>query len=78
MDFINFIISSDYHSKSINLEEENEQLKKRNYQLECTLREILKYCNYLHNNCKYTLNDGHIRKIRSICRRELNSEEEND
>ena len=43
----------------------------RTYQLECTLREILKYCNYLHNDCKYRLDDGHIRKIRNICKREL-------
>lgn len=39
--------------------------------LENTLREILHYCNHLHNDCKYNLNDGHIRKIRNICKREL-------
>ena len=44
---------------------------KRIYNLECTLREILKFCNHLHNDCKYNLNDGHIRKIRNICKREL-------
>lgn len=39
--------------------------------LENTLREILHFCNHLHNDCKYNLNDGHIRKIRNICKREL-------
>lgn len=43
----------------------------KEYNLLCTLREILKYCNYLHNDCKYTLHDGHVRKIRNICKREL-------
>lgn len=40
-------------------------------ELENTLREIQKFCNHLHNDCKYSLNDGHIRKIRNICKREL-------
>lgn len=44
--------------------------------LENTLREILHYCNHLHNDCKYNLNDGHIRKIRNICKRELGKKEE--
>lgn len=48
--------------------------EKRIYQLECTLREILKFCNHLHNDCKYNLNDGHIRKIKNICKRELNDD----
>lgn len=41
------------------------------YDLECALREIIHYCNHLHNDCKYNLNDGHIRKIRNICKRKL-------
>lgn len=45
-------------------------------ELENTLREIQKYCNYLHNNRKYNLNDGHIRKIRNICKRELEKNKE--
>lgn len=71
------------------LEKQNEELKKQNeyykllnknkmYRLECSLREILKYCNHLHNDCKYNLNDGHIRKIRNICKRELKSEEQDE
>ena len=45
--------------------------KNKMYDLECTLRQILKFCNHLHNDCKYDLNDGHIRKIRNICKRQL-------
>lgn len=45
-------------------------------ELENTLREIQKYCNYLHNDRKYDLNDGHIRKIRNICKRELEKNKE--
>lgn len=45
-------------------------------ELENTLREIQKYCNYLHNDCQYDLNDGHIRKIRNICKRELEKNKE--
>ena len=54
-----------------NLQQENKQLKKikgKNQRTEDVLRQILKYCNYLHNDCKYKLNDGHIRKIRKIIR----------
>ena len=40
--------------------------KGKNQRTEDVLRQILKYCNYLHNDCKYRLNDGHIRKIRKI------------
>lgn len=47
------------------------RLNGRITKLEDTLKEILHYCNHLHNDCKYNLNDGHIRKIRNICRREL-------
>ena len=53
------------------LQQENQQLKKikgKNQRTEDVLRQILKYCNYLHNDCKYRLNDGHIRKIRKIIR----------
>lgn len=53
------------------LQQENKQLKKikgKNQRTEDVLRQILKYCNYLHNDCKYRLNDGHIRKIRKIIR----------
>lgn len=49
----------------------DKKLNGRIEQLENTLREILKFCNHLHNDCKYNLNDGHIRKIRNICKREL-------
>lgn len=47
------------------------RLKGRIEQLENTLLEILHYCNHLHNDCKYNLNDGHVKKIRNICKREL-------
>lgn len=52
----------------INLMKENKKLKGKNQRTEDVLRQILKYCNYLHNDCKYRLNDGHIRKIRKIIR----------
>ena len=44
------------------------QIKGKNQRTEDVLRQILKYCNYLHNDCKYRLDDGHIRKIRKIIR----------
>lgn len=49
----------------------DKKLKGRVEELENTLREIQKFCNHIHNDCKYSLNDGHIRKIRNICKREL-------
>lgn len=55
----------------------DKKLKGRIEELENTLREIQKYCNHLHNDCKYNLNDGHIRKIRNICKRELNKVKDN-
>ena len=54
------------------------RLKGRIEELENTLREIRKYCNHLHNDCKYNLNDGHIRKIRNICKRELDKVEDKE
>ena len=56
-------------NKLYDYEQENKQLKD-------TLREILHFCNHLHNDCKYRLNDGHIRKIRNICKKVLNEEKE--
>lgn len=59
---------------------ENQQFKKikgKNQRTEDVLRQILKYCNYLHNDCKYRLNDGHIRKIRKIIR-DYFGEEDNE
>ena len=46
----------------------DKKLKGRIEELENNLREIQKFCNHLHNDCKYNLNDGHIRKIRNICK----------
>lgn len=40
--------------------------------LEDTFLQLLHYSNFLHNNCKYRLNDGHIKKIRNIIRKALN------
>lgn len=51
-----------------NVENTINKLKGKNQRTEDVLRQILKYCNYLHNDCKYRLNDGHIRKIRKIIR----------
>lgn len=58
------------------LEQENKKEKGRVEVLENTLREILHLCNHLHNDCKYRLNDGYIRKIRNICKKALNEESE--
>lgn len=30
------------------------------------IEEVREYVNYLHNNCKYRLNDGHLRKLKQI------------
>lgn len=30
------------------------------------IEEVREYVNYLHNNCKYRLNDGHLRKLKKI------------
>lgn len=59
----------EYWNRITKLQQENKQLKD-------TLREILHFCNHLHNDCKYRLNDGHIRKIRNICKKVLNEEKE--
>lgn len=56
-----------YHNLNCS-EREKQRLKGKNQRTEDVLRQILKYCNYLHNDCKYRLNDGHIRKIRKIIR----------
>ena len=58
------------------LEKHNLKLIKDNLQLKEQLREILRFCNHLHNNCKYRLNDGYIRKIRNICKKALNEKTE--
>lgn len=55
---------------------ENKKEKGRVNVLEDKLREILHFCNHLHNDCKYNLNDGYIRKIRNICKKVLNEETE--
>ena len=39
------------------------------------LRQIIHYCNYLRNDHKYSLNDGHIRKIKKICEREVGADD---
>lgn len=73
IDFLNFINQSDEdkYNMILHLVSEINKLENYNYNLECTLRCILHFCNHLHNDCKYNLNDGHIRKIRNICRKEL-------
>lgn len=60
-----------------NVENTINKLKGKNQRTEDVLRQILKYCNYLHNDCKYRLNDGHIRKIRKIIR-DYFGEEDNE
>lgn len=59
---------------NIEMKQEIEKLQLENKQLKNTLKEILRFCNYLHNDCKYRLNDGYIRKIRNICKKALNEE----
>lgn len=39
------------------------------------LRQIIHYCNYLRNDHKYSLNNGHIRKIKKICEREVGADD---
>ncbi len=46
-------------------------LKKIVIGLQDTLRELLHYLKHLHNDCKYNLNNGHIRKMRNIIIRRL-------
>lgn len=56
-------------------ENETKNAKNKAEHYKDVLRQIIHYCNYLRNDHKYSLNDGHIRKIKKICEREVGADD---
>ena len=56
-------------------ENETKNAKNKTEHYKDVLRQIIHYCNYLRNDHKYSLNDGHIRKIKKICEREVGADD---
>ena len=55
----------------IKLQDEKIDLFKENQQLKEIIDEVREYVNYLHNSCKYRLNDGHLRKLEKLVNKAL-------